>query len=409
LPRDDGGNKGDKGDPYPGTSQNDTFNAETLPSSDSFTDLDTEVDLSSIAVHGDDISLSLSVGNFVGWDSDDFMPASVVNATSQLAAVSRKGTNSDLFWVARDGTVKHAFFVQGKGWTTDVLVEAPHAAAGGITAVSRAPDRISVFFVSTSSTLEHMSWKEGEDWKRATIAPVDAVHLSSRPVAISRSPDKMQVFWCRPGEITMAWYQDGAGWNWGGLFHQDQPTNFECTAVARSPFNMDVFARDPKGTILHYHWQEGGSWAFNFVHDTDPIPTNLISVASGMTATSLASNHLALFWMGDDRKVRHANLTVGARWVILEIARNAAIGAITAVSRGSTAMDVFWTQKRGTIVHGLWRPTGGNHGWRVQAIRAADNAGPAKVFASTSRNATNLDVWAVRTDGSVTNAFSDTA
>lgn len=400
-------NRGDATDPFP-IAANNVFNAASIPNSNTYAGLLSQVSIANIVANGDVVSFDANVGGgVVGWQSNGFAPTQTAKQKGQLAAISRAGNHLEIFWIDQFDALQHAVWYEGQAWLTGELLPVTKSwQALGLTAVTRKSNTISLFWVTNMGTIEHMLWEEGKDWKQSTIVPAGGAAGTSQLSVISRREDTLELFWNANGQAWHAWwYENMANWAWRNVIDGTHAPNSAVSAVSRKSSDMDVFYIDEAGSVQQLSFTEGRNWKLQPI---GPAQFGAASQQSGITAVSRQPDHLEVFWVRDDHKVLHAFIFGGQvwPWECKELGHPwaAAVGDITAIARSANAVDVFWTQEDGSIQRGYWR-NGIN--WSFEQVKAADARGGGLSLATASKAFNSADVWALRNDQGIVNAYSN--
>ena len=155
---------------------------------------------------------------------------------------------------------------------------APLGLAGAPSACSRQVGKMDVFAVGSAGALLHTTWDERGFGEFESLGGIEGGTSRSGPVpgaiaACSCGPRAMAVLSRGPeGDVLLKWWN---GRRWSGFESLGAPQEPDATypAVQRAvrltsaPIacglpapRLDVFARGPRGDLLHKRW-EGGSWS----------------------------------------------------------------------------------------------------------------------------------------------------
>jgi hypothetical protein len=282
-----------------------------------------------------------------GWSGFELTsPGSAVGA---ITAVSRALNPMEVFWVAGDGSVQHAWYYDGSGWNQGQLAPPGSAVThyvgqvynpySAITVVSRAPNTMEVFWVAPDFSIQHAWYYDGSGWNRGPLTSPGSA--DGWITAVSRAPNTMEVFWVAgDGSVQHAWYYDNEGWNQGelaspgsafatppGLYLVDPLPYSAITVVSRAPNTMEFFWLAPDLSVQHAWYYDGDGW--NQGQLTPPG-----SAGGAITAVSRASDTMEIFWVAGDGSVQHAWYYDGSGW-----SRGALTSAVASMYTGSTFSD----------------------------------------------------------------------
>jgi hypothetical protein len=140
----------------------------------------------------------------------------------------------------------------------------------GVAATARSTGNMDVFYANTAGTLCTSYWYQQSGWGTFPIGV--GAPSGGRIAAVSRTPDNLDVFWLggsgTGGDIYTAWWYTGATqWSWtdvGATIGDFGVKGGALGAAARSPDNLDVFARGipffgPGETVTTAYWFTGAN------------------------------------------------------------------------------------------------------------------------------------------------------
>jgi hypothetical protein len=217
-----------------------------------------------------------------GWQP----PVKIIYAAAAVggavSAVARTPEKLDVFYVATDGRL-HTAECSGYGlagscrgiFTDHQISSDPSCAAtpgAGVAATARSTTNMDVFFANSAGQLCTSYWWASSGWNTFPIGV--AAPAGAKLAAVSRTPDNLDVFWVggngNGGDIDTAWWSNGASWSsrdLGGTIGDLGVKGAALGAAARSPDNLDVFARGVPWsgsgeTVTTAYWYTGApSWS----------------------------------------------------------------------------------------------------------------------------------------------------
>jgi hypothetical protein len=273
---------------------------------------------------------------------NDGAPAPVL-VDWHLAACSGDPARIDLFARSPDGELLH-MARNGGSWGTFECLGAPAAVQHGMAipmglasppaACSAGSERLDVFAIGQGGEVLHTSW-EGGNWTPFDSLGIPSIRRAgtphpvpvSGPLAACRcGRDRMAVFLRgAAGDLVMKWW-DGARWSeFASLGMPEVPDEIypavtvgvpltgHPAACSWGPERMDVFARGPRGELLH-KWWDGKDWS------------------------PFESLGMPLMPAGDQRCIPFT-------------------GSVTACTWGPGRLDVFARALDGTLYHAWWDGT----------------------------------------------------
>lgn len=251
-----------------------------------------------------------------------------------LAACSTGPEEIQLLARGADGELLHGM-LRGNEWGGFECVGipaglggAPLGLASAPTACSRATGRMDVFAIGAAGALLHATWDAGGFSEFESLGGLDLPNTTPGPVsgqvsACNCGDRRMGVFARGPaGDLLLKWW-NGSAWSpFASLGSPQEPDGVYPAVRRASPISsapaacgggstrLDVFARGPRGDLLH-SWWDGHEWN---VFESLGMPRSL-STGAGIpfTGTSLACAgdkfRLDVFARAVDGKLYSASLT----------------------------------------------------------------------------------------------------
>jgi hypothetical protein len=295
-------------------------------------------------------------------------------------------------------------------WTTSQLVP-PAGASQNIAAVSTSSTTEAVFWVPQNGSVQERYFYKGIGWFNYQVAPAGSADQFSDIVAVSRVrnsvADTIDVFWVGPNRsIEHAFYQDGLPW-----LREPQVApgggagpSASLAVVSRAANTWELFWVGPDSAIEDAYWYEGGpSGRFQLASPGSSTPK---SAPRQITAVSRASNTMEVWWIGKDGSVqdRYFYDMVGWNGFTLAPSGSAYVGipagAITAVSRASNTMEVWWIGRDNSVQDAYWYV---GQPWARFTLSGANSAENAISSVAPSAGAMNV-TWTGWGANSVQNA-----
>ncbi|MFO0955941.1 MAG: C2 family cysteine protease [Isosphaeraceae bacterium] len=129
------------------------------------------------------------------------------------------------------------------------------------------------------------------------------------------------------------------------------------------------------------------------------------ATTGGITAVSRASNTMEVFWVGPQGSVQDAYYYDGAGWRGFTLAGNGSAsprGGIKAVSRASNTMEVFWVGAQGSVQDAYYYD---GAGWKGFTLAGNGSAATTGGITAVSRASNTMEVFWVGPQGSVQDAY----
>ncbi|MFB6456855.1 hypothetical protein ACE38W_16400 [Chitinophaga sp. Hz27] len=351
------------------------------------------------------------------YERRDYFPRVLPPATRNSFdfSISREPNHLDVFWVGNDGRIYSSWWHAGGNWDNHVFQipgnYPPPAPGTNITSVSREPNHLDIFWIGSDGKIYSSWWHAGGNWDNHVFQipgnyppPAPGTKITS----VSREPNHLDIFWIgSDGKIYSSWWHAGSNWDnhvfpIPGNYSQPAPgTNI--TSVSREPNHVDIFWTGNDGKIYSSWWHAGGNWD-NHVFQ---IPGNYPPPAPGTKITSISRepNHLDIFWIGNDGKIYSSWWHAGGNWDnhVFQVPGNypqpAPSTNIASVCRESNHLDIFWIGNDG-MVYSSWWHVGGT--WNEHVFQVPGNyiaPAPGTNISSVSREPNHLDIFWIGNDG----------
>ena len=217
---------------------------------------------------------------------------------------------------------------------------------------------------------------------------------------VSRSQDKLDIFTTDANGVirTAAWQPSFTdGWHgWWGINSGQTAAGAPVTTVSRSADKLDSFVVGWDNRIYTAAWEPDFTDGW---HGWFPIGNLQAPAGARVAAVSRSTDKLDIFVVGNDGQVWTAawepDFTDGWHgwWPVKGVSVPPG-SHVSAVSRSTDKLDIFVTDKSGTIQTAAWEPdfTDGWHGW--SGINGGQATAGAPVTA-VSRSTDKLDVFVV--------------
>jgi tyrosinase len=368
----------------------------------------------------------------------DIVPRTRASSERCIGAVSRRQDHMELFWVAPDGSAKHAWYYDGQrpqpGKTTPWWIDevAPGGSASkrtGIAAVSRRPDTMEIWWAGGVGGLgmNGAFYYDGmADWATQGINTGNIPALNGGLSSVSRASEHMEVFWGNgQGQLFNSFWYENEHPQPVWRTHQIEVSLgaiFDDTAVAavsRAKNHMEVFYLTPQGAVKHAWYYDGQAPPW---HTGTIAPAGAsASLRSGIGVISRSDNHMEIFWVSPDGAVKHAWFYDGQQpppgstvpWWIGEIAPPGSASprsGVAAVSRRPDAMELFWASPNGAMKHAWYydgqQPAPGSPTpWWNGELAPPGSAAVGTGIAAISRRGDHMEVFWVAPNGAVRHAF----
>lgn len=369
----------------------------------------------------------------------------------RLSAVTRARGEINIFAIGDDGQVWNAWR-QGYSWRWDKLPDNVKFTNGTpqVTAVSvmdqvdPAVDELHVFAIAHdghvwTTTFDGRHW---EDWRALPRSQVPFDHVAQTVAAISRRSGKLDLFVMDSEGVvrTTSWdkgVNNGAWDEWRpisavGRFEKHQ----HVSAVARSPFNIDIFVVSDGNVVTNFWYDEARVWSDWNVEPLerraprqsrdpvfrDNVPVTAISKSLDRHAeTGEESNSDMPIETSIDVFAIDNRNAVWSNWWAESLRRDSwwgwfALGNLTlnedqhaaAVARSLYNIDVFGLSPNGQVLMTYWRDADGSdadegdwHPWsRLLGISSPRFSLNQQVIAVSS-SSTQLDLFIIGNDNEI--------
>jgi hypothetical protein len=290
------------------------------------------------------------------WGRNELAPPGSTSSIANITSISRISNSMEIFWIAANGSVQGAYWYEGGNWQRYELAPAGSASLnGGIAVISRIPNSMEVFWIGVNRSVQHAYWYEGANWERNELASAESASSSGGIAVISRISNSMEVFWIGANRsVQHAYWYEGANWERNELAPAGSASfsRWGIAGVSRIPNSMEVFWIGVNGSVQHAYWYEGANWEHNRI-----APVWSASVFGGIAVVSRIPNSMEVFWIGADGSIQDAYWYEGAAWQSYKLAPTGSatiVGNITALSRIPNSMEVFWIGERRSIQDAYW-------------------------------------------------------
>ena len=346
----------------------------------------------------------------------------VFPAGAPITAVSRNPNQIDLFVTGHDGHVYTSWYIVGSDWTgignrwRDIGGVFP--AGAPIAAVSRNPNQIDLFITGHNGHVYTSWYVDGSDWSGLgdKWRDIGGVFPVAAPLAVvARHPNQLDVFVTGlNGHVYTSWYLDGGDWSglgdkWrdiGGVF----PVGAPLSAIARHPYQLDVFVTGLNGRVYTSWYLDGGDWSG--LGDKWRDIGGVFKPAAPVAAITRNPGQIDLFITGLNGDVYTSWYIDGTDWSGLGdrwrdiggVFPNAA--KISAVTRNPHRMDLFVSGLNGDV-YTSWFDDGSGWSGLGNRWRSVGGSFPAGApLAALSRQPDLLDVFVTGHNGIVYTSWS---
>jgi hypothetical protein len=270
--------------------------------------------------------------------------------------------NLDIYWAGPDGSVFGVWW--NNTWNDRFTVAgAGSAMPGSVTATCQNQNHIDIFWIAPDGSIGTSWWDINAGWGTPyTVAPPGSA--AGGLASVARLPGHLDLFWVTPfGEIASTWW-DASNVGWAPVFTLSPrgsalPGSGSVAIACRLQDHIDVFYVGPDGSVMTTWWEgalNNGAWNAPF-----------------SIAPSGSSN-----------------------------------GAVSAVSRTPSSVDVAWTAPDGSVGYAGWNAATNNAIWRAPfTISPAGSASPTSVISLLARWPVHLDVFWIAPDGAVGTVWWD--
>jgi hypothetical protein len=188
--------------------------------------------------------------------------------------------------------------------------------------------------------------------------------------------------------------------------------NGNIARVSRIPNSMEIWWIAADGSVQGAYYYDGGQWQRYTLAPAGSARVNY-GVPGGITAVSRISSHMEVWWVGADGSVQGAYYYDGGQWTRYTLSPAGTAGGlgngITAMSRVPGSMEVWWIGPDGSVQDAYWYD--GNPWKQFELAPAGSAAGIAGEelgvggITAVSRVPGSMEVWWIGPDGSVQDAY----
>ena len=183
------------------------------------------------------------------------------------------------------------------------------------------------------------------------------------------------------------------------------PTQWR-TVGSRASNTMELWWVGQDGSVQGAYWYQGDPSGW---HRYPLAPAGSAATGAGVTAVSRASNTMELWWVGQDGSVQGAYWYQGdpSGWHRYPLAPGSSAynhSSITAVSRASNTMELWWIGGDYSVQGAYWYQ-GDPSGWHRYPLAPALNASWFSRIKAVSRASNTMELWWIALDGSVQVAY----
>ena len=290
------------------------------------------------------------------WTTSQLVPPG--GAARNIAAVSLPPLSAEeVFWVPQNGSVQEKTYAGGWSATRQIAPAGSADPYSDIVAVYRdrttasPPSIVDVFWVTPNGSVDHMFNIGGTStfWTWAPqVAPAASATSSASMAVVSRASNTWELFWVEPsGGVEDAYYYDGGS---SGRFQLTAPggstPSFEprqIAVVSRASNTMEVWWIGADGSVQDRYYYDGSGW-----NGLTLAPSGRAYVQPGsgpaITAVSRASNTMEVWFIGRDNSVQDKYYFDGPGWNGFTLSpANSAQNAMASVAPSAATMNVTWT------------------------------------------------------------------
>ena len=343
-----------------------------------------------------------------------------------ITAVWQNNNHLDLFMTAQNGTIVSTFWegntwCKWRGWrgwfpikpSTGPQNDLKMTARGQpITAVWSNPNHLDLFMTDKDGVVKSTFWELNEGWRDwFSIKPATAIAEQGQPItAVWSNPHHLDLFMtARDGRVLSTFWEDNGGWrDWFAI----RPSTGAAapgqliTAVWSNPNHLDLFMTDKNGIVKTTYWEARSGWRNWFAISAS---TGRAMLRQPITAVWSNPNHLDIFMTDKDGTVRSTFWESQGGWrewfVISSATRITMPGQpITAVWSNPNHLDIFMTDKDGTVRSTFWESQGGWREWFVISP-SSGAAVPGQRITAVWSNPNHLDLFITAKDGMVKSTF----
>jgi GH43 family beta-xylosidase len=203
-----------------------------------------------------------TTGGWTGWTA---MGSGGVRAIANPAAESHTTNVVDLLTTRVDGSLTHAYTVNGPPgpWASWGALTTP---AGGATSAPAGTtwgiDRQSIYVRGFSGHVFESWWTSGTGWSSWRDLGAPAGGALSAPAAVSRAVDRVDVFVRTSGNTLAITSWDGANWSaWQNIGSAGGGIVSNPTVAKWSADRMHVYGTARDGNVYERYWTTAGGWS----------------------------------------------------------------------------------------------------------------------------------------------------
>lgn len=290
------------------------------------------------------------------WTTSQLVPPG--GAARNIAAVSLPPLAAEeVFWVPQNGSVQEKTYAGGWSATRQIAAAGSADPYSDIVAVYRDRTSVSpasivdVFWVTPGGAVDHMFNAGGTStfWTWAPqVAPAGSATTSASVAVVSRASNTWELWWVEPnGGVEDAYQYDGGP---SGRFQLAAPSGstplFEprqITVVSRAPNTMELWWVGADGSVQDRYYYDGSGWNGFTLAPSGSADAQLGS-GPAITAVSRASNTMEVWFVGHDNSVQDRYYYDGYGWNGFTLSpANSAYNAMASVAPSASAMNVTWT------------------------------------------------------------------
>ncbi len=189
----------------------------------------------------------------------------------------------------------------------------------------------------------------------STTVPA-SVPIPSTPVAVSRNPNTMDVFYNDGADHLVNWSWDvNSGWN---AQHWNDDIRGQPAVVARDDGNMDVFYRTAEGKLVNRGWNVSNGWS-------GPNTLLMSGEVGYPSVVARDPGKMQVFYRTATGEIKSIAWDWRTGWNLnpQRLSGPGATSDPTAIARSSSSMDVFFGKNNGHLVHLGWTAA---YGWNTQ-------------------------------------------
>ncbi len=294
-----------------------------------------------------------------------------------IVAVARTSNHLDAFWVAPNGAVMTASWVQGGAWSVPTAIAGAAADHGALAAVARSSYQIDVAWVAASGAVLTSAWRSGGAWTAPSeIANVDSAEPGSICL-VSKATHLLSACWITQNyEVATSSWREGVGWSPATLISgAERAEAGSLGAVARLSNHLDVAWIRADGALLTASSHDGGSAPLVWSKPAVIAPANTSIVPGAALLASPLDDMVQALLVAPDGGLVAAEWRDGKAWGApgrISAAGAAEQRSISVTHRLSDRSDVVSVGRNGAVSH-LGRA--GTAAWEPATVIApADSA-----------------------------------